>query len=134
MTGSEASDRRVLHAKYLDWCSARLADQFLALSPDEIYELAQNGSGNDLPETDASAPARVGDPSDFKLPAPMRDVVRDWAMIAADPASFQGLVARVTDVLLERLHLPSFDTWAEAYRTDPEPFDQDLLGFWREET
>ena len=30
----------VLHAKYLDYCSAQLADLLLYLSPDEIYLLA----------------------------------------------------------------------------------------------
>lgn len=36
-----AADEPVLRAKYLDWCSARIAERFLRLTPDEIYELAQ---------------------------------------------------------------------------------------------
>lgn len=35
------ADEPVLRAKYLDWCSARVAERFLRLTPDEIYELAQ---------------------------------------------------------------------------------------------
>ena len=40
---NEVSDdsSRVLRAKYRDYCSARVADVLLALSPDEIYLLAQ---------------------------------------------------------------------------------------------
>lgn len=43
----------VLRAKYLDYCSAQLADLLLYLSPDEIYLLAQRahrekGGGEDL--------------------------------------------------------------------------------------
>lgn len=29
---------RTLRAKYADWCSARLADRFLELTPEEAYE------------------------------------------------------------------------------------------------
>ena len=35
---------RVLRAKYLDWCSARIADRFLRLTPEEIYKLAERAS------------------------------------------------------------------------------------------
>ena len=34
----------VLRAKYLDYCSAQLADLLLYLSPDEIYLLAQKAA------------------------------------------------------------------------------------------
>lgn len=33
--------RRVLRAKYRDYCSARVADVLLTLSPDEIYVIAE---------------------------------------------------------------------------------------------
>lgn len=39
-SGSE-EPREVLRAKYLDYCSAQVADLLLYLSPDEIYLLAQ---------------------------------------------------------------------------------------------
>lgn len=32
---------RTLRAKYLDWCSARITERFLALEPEEIYEKAR---------------------------------------------------------------------------------------------
>ncbi|MDH3223641.1 MAG: hypothetical protein OEO23_07985 [Gemmatimonadota bacterium] len=34
-------DSRVLRAKYRDYCSARVADVLLSLSPDEIYIIAE---------------------------------------------------------------------------------------------
>lgn len=39
----EASDR-VLRAKYLDYCSAKVADLLLRLTPDEMYLLAQDAA------------------------------------------------------------------------------------------
>lgn len=41
------------------------------------------------------------------------------------------MVERVTEVLVARLGLPSFEEWREAYRRDPAVYDRDLLGFWR---
>ena len=43
----------VLRAKYRDYCSARVADALLALSPDEVYALAQSearATGQVVPE------------------------------------------------------------------------------------
>jgi hypothetical protein len=39
----------MLREKYLDYCSAQLADLLLYLSPDEIYVLAERVSADDLP-------------------------------------------------------------------------------------
>lgn len=132
MAASEAAEIRVLRAKYLDWCSARLADQFLALSPDEIYDLAQRGSRDRNLDPGSTLAEWVADPSDPVLPQQIPDVLQHWAVFASDPASFPGLVARVTEALVERLHLPAFEQWAEAYRANPEPFEHELLGLWRE--
>lgn len=41
---NEESDA-VLRAKYLDYCSAQVADILLLLSPDEMYVLAQEAAG-----------------------------------------------------------------------------------------
>ena len=43
MAGRSGSDEplEVLQAKYLDYCSAQVADLLLYMSPDEIYLLAQ---------------------------------------------------------------------------------------------
>lgn len=38
--GGSAAER-VLRAKYLDWCSARVADRLFKLRPEEIYDLAR---------------------------------------------------------------------------------------------
>lgn len=57
--GKEGSDEPldVLRAKYLDYCSAQMADLLLYLSPDEIYLLAQRthrerGGSGDLSYVD----------------------------------------------------------------------------------
>lgn len=39
-----ADDPEVLRAKYYDFCSARVADVLLELSPDEIYTLAEEAA------------------------------------------------------------------------------------------
>ena len=44
----------VLRAKYLDYCSAQVADLLLYLSPDEIYLLAQRAYREDSEEGDLS--------------------------------------------------------------------------------
>jgi hypothetical protein len=38
------AEERVLRAKYLDYCSAQLADLLLYLSPDEIFLLAEKAA------------------------------------------------------------------------------------------
>src|SRR5512141_1263623 len=99
---------RVLRAKYLDWCSARLADRFLRLTPDEIYELAER----------AHAPG-----------APLETPDR----AAGAELSYRSLVERVTEALAARMQLPTFEEWSAAYAEAPEQFEEDLLGLWREE-
>lgn len=42
--GTEAGSEEVLRAKYLDYCSARMAEVLLGLSPDEIYVLAEDAA------------------------------------------------------------------------------------------
>ncbi len=106
-----ASDReagQILKAKYLDWCSARLADRFVRLTPDEIYELAQRASE----EADAERGGRAGG--------------------VGTELSYHALVARVTEALTERDPLPTFREWARAYEEAPEQFEDELLGLWKE--
>jgi hypothetical protein len=131
MAGPENSER-ILRAKYLDWCSARVAERFLALTPDEIYELAEQATsgqpGAGEPEASLSS----------LLPANGQEL--DWRT-AFDPSTaatseaepFRGLVAKVTEVLADRIALPTFEEWSAAYLESPEDFDSDLLGFWKEE-
>lgn len=98
----EGSEQSTLRAKYLDWCSAQLADRFLELTPEEIYELA-----------------RPTEQETGGLPHPSNE-------------SYRVVVQRVTDVLLDRIPLPSFEQWTAAYAEEPERFEAELLGFWRD--
>ncbi len=100
---------RVLRAKYLDWCSARLADRFLRLTPDEIYELAQRADAE--PE---GAPPGGGERA------------------VGTELSYRSVVERVTEALAARIQLPTFEEWAAAYSEAPEQFEEELLGLWRE--
>lgn len=107
----DQSGERTLRAKYLDWCSARLAERFLDLSPEEIYELARPvpaGSG----EVEGGAEVAT-------LPPPTDE-------------SYRVLVQRVTESLLERTPLPTYEQWSAAYEEAPERFDAELLGLWEE--
>jgi hypothetical protein len=98
---------RILKAKYMDWCSARLADRFLQLTPDAIYELALAAARED----------------------PMHAATGDGG---ASVSSYRAIVGRVADVLAEQLALPDFDEWSAAYESAPEQFDHELLGLWKE--
>jgi hypothetical protein len=111
---SHPGDDRVLRAKYLDWCSARLAERFLRLTPDEIYELAHQAShtANDA-AGDVSASMHHGENLDAR-------------------ESFRSIVEQVTEVLASTLPLPSFDDWLGRYRESPDRYDRELLGFWKE--
>lgn len=112
-------DLTVLRAKYHDWCSARVADRFLSLSPDEIYSIAHGraGGGGELVDVlDANASASSGSADASSLVE----------------LSYPELVERVTLALSRRMGLPDFEEWREAYRTDPARFDEEMMGFWRE--
>lgn len=108
-----AGNERILRAKYLDWCSARIAERFLQLAPDEIYELAHQSSGESNHTTVATS-----DPSELGSVEPI--------------ASFRRIVARVTEVLAKTVPLPSFEEWSASYRASPARYDEELLGFWKE--
>lgn len=112
-------DLEVLRSKYHDWCSARVADRFAELSPEEIYQLA-HGSGVGAEEPRAR----------------MRGLAEASASIDADVVSleetgYSDLVRRVTEALATTLELPTFEDWAESYRQEPARYDQEMLGFWR---
>lgn len=102
---------RTRRAKYLDWCSARLAERFLDLTPEQIYQLAR-------PE-EARLSSESGGARRMTLPLPTHQ-------------DYRTLVQRVTDVLLERTPLPTYEQWSAAYDETPERFDVELLGFWKE--
>lgn len=94
-----------LRAKYLDWCSARITERFLALQPEEIYAMAR--------------------------PAESAETGR---LSSAAEDSYTVLVQRVTESLLAEMSLPTFEEWAEAYAAEPERYDPELLGFWKGES
>lgn len=101
----------MLRAKYLDWCSAQVADHFLALSPDEIFELAERASRDEheVPGRSLSA-------------SPEEDAL----------SSYRAVVERVTEVLTRQLDLPTFIEWQEMYRTNRSAVEARLLGLWRD--
>jgi hypothetical protein len=101
----------VLRAKYLDWCSAQVADHFLALSPDEIFELAERAAPDDQGIVGRSLSASGPDDS---------------------LSSYRSMVERVTEVLTQQLDLPDYDAWLDLYRADPAGVEAELLGFWKE--
>lgn len=83
----------MLRAKYFDWCSARVAERFVSLEVQQIYELAEGG-----PE----------------MP-------------------FGEVVDRATETLAATMELPSFQAWVSGYRSDPQRYEDDLAGFWRDQ-
>jgi hypothetical protein len=103
---TEPESLRILESKYYDWCSARLAERFLQLSPDEIYALAERG---------LAASERAG----------------DAAGAAPGDATYRRLVELATEVLALELSLPDFASWVVDYRAAPERFDAEMLGMWR---
>ena len=106
-------DLSVLRSKYHDWCSARVADRFVELSPEEIYQLA-HAAGGDGERGRGEASASIG----------------AGAFSLEDPG-YTELVRRVTEALATTMELPAFDEWAESYRRDPTRYDKEMLGFWR---
>ncbi len=108
-------------AKYHDWCSAKIVEQFLSLSPEEVYELARTE------ERVRERAAAVGP----EVASRLSESVTLGAGAPGQDASFQQLVQRVTEVLLERTDLPSFEEWSAAYGEEPERFEAEMLGFWK---
>ncbi len=92
----------VLEAKYLDFCSARVADVLLELSPDEMYVLAQEAM-----ESSGSPPSRS--------------------------LGYDEIVRLATERISKKINLPTFAQWQEAYRRNPDRYEEELLGLWRSE-
>lgn len=133
----DPAENRVLRAKYLDWCSARIADRFLELTPDQIYELAHPAS--DLDGTGAadrgtggvSFPVADGATAAGSEMAPAaQSYSASSPSVLEDDLGYRTLVERVTEVLAIKLRLPSFEEWVAAYRASPDRFDEEILGFW----
>jgi hypothetical protein len=90
-----------------------VADHFLALSPEDIYELAQRAV-----QAESGSAGRPLSAS---------------AVATQDVASWRELVAQVTSVLADQLELPAFEEWMELYRADPTAVEARLIGFWKDE-
>jgi hypothetical protein len=89
----------VLRAKYLDYCSARVAEVLVRLSADEMYVLAQ-------------------------------EVAQDSRLEPGDFLSYDEIVRLATWRLSQTIPLPTVHEFGEAYREDPERFEQEMLGLW----
>ena len=111
----------VLRSKYHDWCSARVADRFAELSPEEIYQLAHASGGEAEP---ISVRARGGIET---------SAGGDAGVFSLDEAGYSELVRRVTEALATSIELPSFDEWVESYRREPDRYDREMVGFWRDQ-
>lgn len=125
--GPDSGDERVLRAKYLDWCSARVADRFLKLTPDEIYQLAHGTSPGADPERERRAEGSASPDAPREPAGPAF-----FEGGGEETESFRRIVAMVTQALTRELALPDFETWRAAYEETPEDFEDDLLGLWRE--
>jgi len=116
-----AEDDRTLRAKYLDWCSARLAERFLAMTPEQIYRLAQ--------ETPSGARSKPAGAVEASLPdSPV--AVNPVSLSESD--SFPEIVERITREIETAMGLPDFETWVVAYRASPDQYEEEMLGFWRD--
>ena len=47
--------------------------------------------------------------------------------------SFALVMERATESLASQTELPTFESWAKSYTADPSSYDQDMIGFWREQ-
>jgi hypothetical protein len=131
MAGSDNSER-ILRAKYLDWCSARLADSFLALTPDEIYQLAEVATQAEALSADPLA--SLSSSTSISDQESLFKAALGPSTATSDAEPFRALVAKLTEVLAEKIGLPTFEEWSAAYQESPADFDNELLGFWREST
>jgi hypothetical protein len=90
-----------------------VADHFLALTPDEIFELSARATQEEM-ESSGRPLSASGSGSELDL------------------TSYRAVVERVTEVLARQLELPTYAEWLELYRSDPRAVEARLLGFWRE--
>jgi hypothetical protein len=88
-----------------------VADHFLALSPEEIFELAERAAREDqgILGRSLSASGEAGGPSKLR-----------------------SVVELVTGVLADQLELPDFEAWLKLYEQNPAAVEDRLLGFWKE--
>jgi hypothetical protein len=102
-----------------------VAERFLKLSPDEIYELAHRASTGD-----SDPPERTR--GDLSPDAPKSSASPAFLHASGEAESFHQIVQTVTAALATELKLPAFDAWRASYESSPEQYDDELLGLWRE--
>lgn len=126
----DSADERVLRAKYHDWCSARVAERFLRLSPDQIYELAEKANGSPPEAGGAGSASSSGAGAAPAVAAPDAASPGEGRRARAD--GYWVRVTRVAEAFARELGLPPFEDWRIAYLEAPERFDAELLGLWRD--
>jgi hypothetical protein len=106
-----------------------VAERFLQLTPDQIYELAHSAAAGGGPPP---AP-RARDTSSPDAPVPPASpALSHQPPTTEDPESYRRIVEAVTRALTAELQLPAFEEWRAAYEASPEQYDEELLGLWRE--
>lgn len=105
---SEESDEE-LRLRYLDWCSVKIVRRFFELTPDEVWQRAQQ------------ADARSESPEDLPL------AELPLSPLPGAEAGFLNVVRKTALILAQELHLPAFEAWKASYLADPEPYRRDLL-------
>lgn len=98
-------EERELRVKYVDWCSARVAEHLLGLSPEQAFDLA----------------GRVSQPAPSR-PCSGRSAEKS-------PLSYPEVVRALTRSVFADLDLPDFAEWLARYREAPSSFERELLGF-----
>jgi hypothetical protein len=104
MNGETTADS--LRTRYFDWCSAKIAEQFLRLSPEEVWKRAD----------------RVRE-----SPGPGSEGTTSQGMMVS-PTNFE-VVRTLAQQLADEMGLPAYDEWVEAYRRDPAQFEKEILMF-----
>jgi hypothetical protein len=94
-----------LQARYFDWCSARIAERLVQLSPEEIWHRA----------------AVLSEARELF-------VWEDEQRGTAFPPGNAFFSARIlAHIFAQELDLPRFEDWATEYRANPERFDQEIV-------
>jgi hypothetical protein len=103
-----------LRIKYLDWCSAKIAEHIFALDPEGFWLLAQRaGEASRVPAA-VTAPGWGGD-----------EIVETLVGTGEAADRLRELILAVH----RELNLPGPDEWSALYAANPEPYEREMLGF-----
>lgn len=103
-----------LRTKYLDWCSAKIAEHIFALDPDGFWLLAQRAGEASRVAAPVAAPAWGGD-----------EIVETLVGTGEAAARLRELILAVH----RELHLPDPAEWSQLYSANPDAYDREILGF-----